>query len=123
MSEGITHHPERERKVREFKDFEVINKMYWTITEVSEILAESNSALRFWESRFDWIIIKKGKKGNRVYTSDNIASISNVLFLNRWLGVTEAGIKQAYELGYFERLTELAQQEQRKAIENEIKNQ
>ena len=109
-------------KGRLSRENDSISKIYWSIGEVAKILKENSSALRFWESQCHWLKVKKNKKGNRAYTSNNIESIGNVLFLTRWLGVTEAGINQAYDLGYFNRLLELAKQEQEKAIKNEIKS-
>lgn len=112
---------EKQRKIREFNTYDFIGKLYWSIGEVAEILSENASALRFWESRLSWINVKKNKKGHRTYTHKDINNISMVIFLTRWLGLSEAGIKQARKLGYIDRLTELARQEQRKAIENETK--
>ena len=107
-----------QREERISKEYDSIAKIYWTIGEVAEIFNEATSALRHWENRFPWTKAKKGKKGDRRYTGKEIESMAKVVLLVRWLGVTEAGIKQAYELGYYDKLVELAKQEKQKATAN-----
>lgn len=113
---------ENTRKERKNMEYDSVAKIYWSIGEVAEMLKVNPSALRFWESRCPWIRVKKGKNGNRHYTSNNIESTSNVLLLTRWLGLSEFGINKAYKFKYLDRLVELAKQEQQKALENEIEN-
>ncbi|MCA1763056.1 MAG: MerR family transcriptional regulator, partial [Flavobacteriales bacterium] len=43
-----------------------IEKLYYSIGEVSELFGVNNSLIRFWEKEFDIIQPKKNKKGNRL---------------------------------------------------------
>ena len=45
-----------------------IEKLYYTIGEISEILGESTSLVRFWAQKFpDFIKPARNKKGNRLF--------------------------------------------------------
>ena len=54
-----------------FKENDII-KLYYSIGEVSEMFAVNTSLIRFWEKEFDIIKPKKNKKGNRLFTPDDI---------------------------------------------------
>ena len=110
-----------QREERISKEYDSIAKIYWTVGEVAEIFNEATSALRYWEDKLSWIRVKKNKKGERQYTGKEIESLEKVVLLVRWLGVTESGLNQAHEFGYYDKLVELAKQEKEKA--NEINNQ
>ena len=49
-----------------------MEKLYFSIREVAEMLGVSQSLLRFWETEFDCIKPHKNKKGNRSYTEQDI---------------------------------------------------
>ena len=49
-----------------------MEKLYFSIGEVAELLGVSQSLLRFWETEFDCIKPHKNKKGNRSYTEQDI---------------------------------------------------
>lgn len=72
-----------------------IEKAYYSITEVSELLELSPSLLRFWENQFDALNPKKGKKGNRMYTPKDIELIQNLKSLIKEKGFTLKGAQMA----------------------------
>ena len=79
-----------------------IEKVYWTIGEVADIIHQATSAVRFWESEFPWLSPKKGKKGNRKYTREDIAIVLDINYLLNVIGMTIKGVRQAHEYGYME---------------------
>ena len=52
-----------------------MEKLYYSIGEVSESLGINASTLRFWEKEFDCIHPVKNKKGNRSYTAADIETL------------------------------------------------
>ena len=52
-----------------------IEKLYYSIGEVSEILGVPVSTVRFWENEFDALRPMKNKKGNRMFTSNDIKNL------------------------------------------------
>jgi DNA-binding transcriptional MerR regulator len=65
-----------------------IQKRYYKISEVAEILALPASTLRFWERKFTIIKPKRNDGGTRFYTPADIETIRMIYFL-----VKEKGLK------------------------------
>lgn len=65
-----------------------LNKKYYKISEVAEILNIPTSTLRFWESQFTVIKPKRNNHGSRFYTPADIEKIRMVHYL-----VKEKGMK------------------------------
>ena len=65
-----------------------LNKKFYKIGDVSEILGIPESTLRCWESQFTIIKPKRNKKNIRYYTPNDIDIISKVYYL-----VKEKGLK------------------------------
>ena len=71
-----------------------IEKLYYSISEVSEMFGVNNSLIRFWEKEFDIIKPKKNKKGNRMFTKDDIENIRLIYHLVKERGFTLQGAQQ-----------------------------
>ena len=71
-----------------------IEKLYFTITEVAAQFSIAASVLRYWESEFIIIQPKKSKKGDRLYTKEDIENIKLIYFLLREKGFTIEGAKK-----------------------------
>ena len=71
-----------------------IDKLYFTITEVAAQFSIAASVLRYWESEFIIIQPKKSKKGDRLYTKEDIENIKLIYFLLREKGFTIEGAKK-----------------------------
>lgn len=67
---------------------EELNKKYYKISEVAEIINVAPSTLRFWEGQFTIIKPKRNDKGTRFYTPKDIEIIRMIHFL-----VKEKGLK------------------------------
>ena len=74
-----------------------VEKVYWTITEVAEMININASTLRFWESEFDWINPKRNRKGERRYKIADIEEVKSIKLLIKGLGMTLDGVRKAYE--------------------------
>ncbi len=71
----------------------VIEKKYFSIGEVAEMLNVATSLIRFWESEFDIIKPKKNRKGNRQFTKEDIDNVRLIYHLVKEKGYTLQGAK------------------------------
>ena len=55
-----------------------IKKLYYSISEVSEITSLKQYVLRYWESEFSQLRPSKNKGGNRIYRSHDIDTIMEI---------------------------------------------
>ena len=70
------------------KTMQELNKKFYKIGDVSEILGIPESTLRYWETQFTIIKPRRNKKNIRYYTPHDIEIISKVYYL-----VKEKGLK------------------------------
>ncbi len=75
-----------------------IEKKYYSIGDVAEIFNVATSLIRFWESEFEIIKPHKNKKGNRVYTKEDIESIRMVYYYVKEKGYTLQGAKEVLKV-------------------------
>lgn len=73
---------------------EETEKLYYSISEVSELFDLNASTLRFWEKEFDVLKPTKNKKGNRLFTKKDIEHIANIVELVKQKGFTIQGAKE-----------------------------
>ena len=74
-----------------YKEFK-IEKLYYTIGEVAELLDESTSLVRFWAQKFpEFIKPARNKKGNRLFTADDVANFKVIYHLVKERGMTLDG--------------------------------
>lgn len=71
-----------------------IEKIYYTIGEVADMFGVNVSHIRYWEREFDNLKPFKNKKGNRLFTKDNIEQIKLIHHLVKEKGMTLKGAKQ-----------------------------
>jgi DNA-binding transcriptional MerR regulator len=71
-----------------------IEKLYYSIGEVSRMFNVNTSLIRFWEKEFDIIKPKKNKKGNRFFTKQDINNIQLIYHLVKEKGMTLNGAKK-----------------------------
>lgn len=70
-------------------------KLYYSIGEVAEMFKVNASLIRFWEKEFDIIKPKKNKKGNRLFTPDDIKHFRLIHHLVKEKGYTLKGAKES----------------------------
>ena len=71
-----------------------IEKLYYSIGEVSEMFNVAPSLIRFWESEFEIIQPKKNRKGNRQFTKEDIENVRTIYHLVKQKGFTLQGAKE-----------------------------
>ena len=71
-----------------------VEKLYFSIGEVSEMLNVSVSTVRFWENEFEVLKPMKNKKGNRMFTSNDIKNLKIIHRLLKEEGMTLQGAKK-----------------------------
>lgn len=75
---------------------EDIQKLYYSIGEVSDLLDLEPHVLRYWESEFDVLHPRKNRAGRRVYTEDDIAVVRRIHHLLKEEKYTIAGAQQVF---------------------------
>jgi len=71
-----------------------IEKIYYTIGEVAELFEVNASLIRFWETEFDFLNPQKNKKGNRLFTKEDINKIRIIYHLVKEKGYTLQGARE-----------------------------
>ena len=71
-----------------------VEKLYYSIGEVSKMFDVNTSLIRFWEKEFDIIKPKKNKKGNRLFTKEDVDNFHIIFHLVKERGFTLEGAKQ-----------------------------
>jgi DNA-binding transcriptional MerR regulator len=71
-----------------------IQKLYYSITEISQMIAEEQHVLRYWEREFPQLRPQKNRAGNRVYTQRDLAILKVIKRLLRQERYTVAGAKE-----------------------------
>jgi DNA-binding transcriptional MerR regulator len=71
-----------------------VEKLFHSIGEVAEMLNVPVSTVRFWENEFDILKPRKNKKGNRLFTPEDIKNLKIIHHLVKEKGMTLAGAKK-----------------------------
>jgi DNA-binding transcriptional MerR regulator len=71
-----------------------IEKRYYTIGEVAEMLGVKPSVIRFWEQEFEQLKTQKTTGGRRVYTSKEVALLRKIHYLLKDLKYTVKGARE-----------------------------
>ncbi len=69
-------------------------RLYYSISEVANMLGTSQSQIRFWEKEFSMLKPKKNKKGNRQFTPDDIRLLKTIQHLVKDQGYTLQGANE-----------------------------
>jgi DNA-binding transcriptional MerR regulator len=70
-----------------------IEKLYYSIGEVALMFNVNQSLIRFWEKEFDIIQPQKNKKGNRMFTKEDVDNFRIIFNLVKERGFTLQGAK------------------------------
>jgi len=70
-----------------------IEKVYYSIGELAEMFKVNTSLIRYWEKEFDIIKPHKNKKGNRLFTKEDIDNFHIIYHLVKERGLTLKGAK------------------------------
>jgi len=75
-----------------------MEKMYYKIGEVAEILGEEVSAVRFWADAFpQFIKPERNAKNNRIFPKKDLEMMKLIHFMIKEQGMTLAGVRKRLE--------------------------
>ncbi len=89
--------------------------MFYSMGEVSEMLDVKPSLIRYWEGQFDVLRPKKNKKGNRLFSPEDVEKLKLIYHLVKERGMTLEGAKKSLKQnkGAISRDSELLERLQR----------
>ena len=70
-------------------------KLYYSMGEVAEMFDVNQSLIRHWESQFSVLRPKRNKKGNRLFTPQDVENLKRIYHLVKERGMTLEGAKKA----------------------------
>lgn len=68
-----------------------MSKLLYSMGEVTEMFDVNASLIRYWESKFDCLKPKKNKKGNRLFTPEDVENLKLIYHLVKEKGMTLEG--------------------------------
>lgn len=69
-----------------------MEKLFYTIGEIADILGENVSLVRFWSNSFPKLIKpKRNAKGNRLFSASDLAGFKQIHYLVKEKGMTLEG--------------------------------
>lgn len=71
-----------------------VEKILFSIGEVSEMFGVNTSNIRFWENEFDILKPHKNAKGNRMFTKEDIENLKIIYHLLKEKGMTIKGAQK-----------------------------
>jgi len=71
-----------------------IEKIFYSIGEVADMVGENQSLIRYWENQFDALKPQKNKKGTRLFTKEDIETVKLIHHLVKVRGLTLKGAQQ-----------------------------
>lgn len=80
-------------------------KLFYSMGEVSEMFDVNPSLLRHWETQFSVLRPKRNKKGNRLYTPQDVENLKLIYHLVKEQGMTLEGARKALKRKRAERGT------------------
>ena len=72
----------------------MMEKLFYSISEVAEMFQVNQSNLRFWEKEFKQLKPKRNDKGTRFYSPDDILVIKSIIYLVNEQKLTLDGAKR-----------------------------
>lgn len=70
-------------------------KLYYSMGEVAEMFDVNTSLIRHWESQFSILRPKRNKKGNRLFSPQDVENLKLIYHLVKERGMTLEGAKKA----------------------------
>jgi DNA-binding transcriptional MerR regulator len=71
-----------------------MKKMFYVIKEISDLLDESESTLRFWEGEFKELRPRRSSGGKRLYSENDIKLLKKIKYLLRERKFSIEGAKE-----------------------------
>lgn len=96
-------------------------KKYFRIKDVAEFVDEVPSTLRYWEEEFKELKPKRGLKGTRLYTSQDIDTIRKIKFLLRTKGMHITAAKEQLKNNFKNITTRYTVLQELEDVRNDLK--
>ncbi len=77
-----------------------MRKLYYSISEVSKIIAEEQHILRYWEKEFDILRPRKNRAGNRIYSEKDLNILKMIKYLLRQKKISLRSVKDYLTKNY-----------------------
>lgn len=75
---------------------EELDKVYYKIGEVADMIGEPVSLVRFWSDTYpEYLKPRRNAKGNRLFTPDDIKALRSIHYLVKEKGMTLEGARKA----------------------------
>ena len=74
-------------------------KLYYSMGEVAEMFDVTPALIRHWESQFECIKPHRNKKGNRLFTPEDVEKLKHIYHLVKERGMTLKGANQVLKRG------------------------
>lgn len=71
------------------------DKLFYSMGEVAEMFDVNTSLIRHWESQFSILRPKRSKKGNRLFSPEDVENLKMIYHLVKERGMTLEGAKKA----------------------------
>ena len=71
------------------------DKLFYSMGEVAEMFDVNTSLIRHWESQFSILRPKRNKKGNRLFSPEDVENLKMIYHLDKERGMTLEGAKKA----------------------------
>lgn len=71
------------------------DKLFYSMGEVAEMFDVNTSLIRHWESQFSILRPKRNKKGNRLFSPEDVGNLKMIYHLVKERGMTLEGAKKA----------------------------
>ena len=88
-------------------EIEVMDKLYYTIGEVAEMLNTSSSQLRYWSGEFN-LNVRKNRKGDRLFQKSDLEKLRMIQVLLKDEGYTIDGAKKKLKSDKMSQVNELS---------------
>ncbi|MEG1623023.1 MAG: MerR family transcriptional regulator [Alistipes sp.] len=72
-----------------------VKKLFYSMGEVSELFDVNPSLIRYWEAQFDVLRPTKNKKGNRMFSPQDVEYLKLIYHLVKERGMTLDGAKKS----------------------------
>lgn len=70
------------------------DKIYYSMGEVAEMFDVNQSLIRHWESKFDCLRPHKNKRGNRMFSAEDVEKLKQIYHLVKERGMTLEGARK-----------------------------
>lgn len=70
------------------------DKIYYSMGEVAEMFDVNQSLIRHWESKFDCLRPHKNKRGNRMFSAEDVEKLKQIYHLVKECGMTLEGARK-----------------------------